>query len=110
MAATKSVKRKLPPITPGDILLEEFLKPNGMTYQALAVHIKVDARCILNVMERKAAIDPALAVRLGHYWGNSPEFWLNLQHNYNLSTLSRLRGSPLLTKFKPRETHNVQPT
>ncbi|PYM12112.1 MAG: addiction module antidote protein, HigA family [Verrucomicrobia bacterium] len=71
-------------ITPGEILLEEFLKPKGITQYRLAKDIGVPPRRINEIVKGQRAITADTALRLGRYFGMSPEFWLNLQTHYDL--------------------------
>ena len=77
-------KRKIPPIHPGEILLEEFLKPMGISQYRLAKEISVPARRINEIVHGKRAITADTALRLGRYFSMSPEFWINLQTHYDL--------------------------
>jgi len=76
--------KKLSPITPGDILLEEFLKPMGISQNQLAKDIKVPANRISQIIHGKREITADTALRLGKYFGIEPEFWINLQVRYNM--------------------------
>ena len=78
------IKQKLPPIHPGEILLEEFLKPMGISQYRLAKDISVPARRINEVVHGTRAISPDTALRLSRYFGLSERFWVNLQARYNL--------------------------
>jgi len=77
-------EEKLPPIHPGEILLEEFLKPMGISQYRLAKEIHVPARRINEIVQGKRAISPDTALRLARYFGLSERFWLNLQTRYDL--------------------------
>jgi antitoxin HigA-1 len=70
---------------PGEMLREEFLAPLGITQNALAMKIRVPATRIGEIIHGKRAITPDTALRLARFFGNSPEFWLNLQQMYDLS-------------------------
>ena len=76
--------KKLSPITPGDVLLEEFLKPMGITQNQLAKDIKVPANRISQIINGKREITADTALRLGKYFSIEPEFWINLQTRYNM--------------------------
>jgi addiction module HigA family antidote len=76
--------RKLPPIHPGEILLEEFLKPLSLSQYRLAKDISVPARRINEIVLGKRAISPDTALRLSRYFGLSERFWLNLQTRYDI--------------------------
>ena len=75
---------KLPPIHPGEVLLEEFLKPFHLSQYRLAKDIGVPARRISEIVQGKRAISPDTALRLARYFGLSERFWLNLQARYDL--------------------------
>jgi addiction module HigA family antidote len=82
----------LPPIHPGDILLEEFLEPMGISRYRLAKDISVPPRRINEIVKGKRAITPDTALRLSRFFGTSERFWLNLQMRYDLeSEKDRLR-------------------
>jgi addiction module HigA family antidote len=84
---------KLPPIHPGEILLEEFLEPMGISQYRLAKEINVPARRINEIVHGKRAITPDTALRLSRFFGLSERFWLNLQGRYDLETeKDRLNG------------------
>jgi len=75
---------KLAPIHPGEILLEEFLNPMGISQYRLAKEISVSARRINEIVHGARAISPDTALRLSRYFGLSERFWMNLQAQYNL--------------------------
>ena len=76
--------KKLPPIHPGEILLEEFLKPLGMSMNKLADELHVPAKRITQIVEGRRSVTSETALRLARYFGTSPEFWLGLQKDYDL--------------------------
>ncbi len=76
--------QKLPPIHPGEILLEEFLEPMGISQYKLAKDISVPPRRINEIVLGKRAITPDTALRLSRYFGLSERFWINLQTRYDL--------------------------
>lgn len=77
-------EERLSPIHPGEILLEEFLEPMGISQYRLAKDISVPPRRINEIVQRKRAISPDTALRLSRYFGLSERFWLNLQTRYDL--------------------------
>jgi len=77
---------KLKPIHPGEILMEEFLKPFNMSQYRLAVDIGVPPRRINEIALGKRGITADTALRLAHYFGTSPQFWMSLQARYDLQT------------------------
>ena len=74
----------LPPIHPGEILLEEFLMPMGISQYRVAKDISVPPRRINEIVHGKRAITPDTALRLSRYFGLSERFWINLQARYDL--------------------------
>src|SRR5271170_5164218 len=70
---------------PGVMLLEEFLKPLGISQNELALKIRVPATRIGEIVHGRRAVSPDTALRLARFFGNSPDFWLNLQKNHDLS-------------------------
>ena len=70
---------------PGEMLREEFLVPLGISQNALALKIRVPATRIGEIVNGRRAITPDTALRLARFFGNSPEFWLNLQQMHDLS-------------------------
>ena len=74
----------LAPIHPAEILLEEFLKPMGLSQYRLAKDISVDARRINAIVHGERAITPDTALRLARFFGMSERFWMNLQARYDL--------------------------
>jgi addiction module HigA family antidote len=78
--------------SPGEMLLEEFLKPLGLSQHQLAMQIRVPSTRIGEIVRGKRAITPDTALRLARFFDNSPEFWLNLQQMYDL-TKARLELS-----------------
>ena len=76
--------KKLVPINPGEVLLEEFLKPMGISQNHLALKIGVPARRINEIVLGKRRITADTALRLARYFGNSARFWLGLQTDYDL--------------------------
>ena len=87
--------RKLPNIHPGEILLEEFLTPMGISQTALARSIGVPPRRINEIVLGKRAITADTAVRLAHYFGTSEQFWMALQASYDLEEARKRLGRTL---------------
>jgi addiction module HigA family antidote len=77
-------EKKLPPIHPGEILMEEFLKPLDITQHRIAKDINVPFRMINEIVHGKRNITPGTALRLSRYFGLSERFWINLQSRYDL--------------------------
>jgi len=79
-----SEEQMFPPVHPGEILLEEFLEPMGISQYRLAKDISVPARRINEIVHGRRAITADTALRLSHYFGLSERFWLNLQTRYDI--------------------------
>ncbi len=77
-------KKKMLPLHPGEILLEEFLKPMGLSQNRLALDIRVPARRINEIVLGKRRITADTALRLARYFKMSPQFWLGLQIDFDL--------------------------
>ena len=75
---------KIEPIHAGEILFEEFMQPFGLSQNKLAVSLKVTPRRINEIVNKKRAITADTALRLSKFFGNSAEFWMNLQNRYEL--------------------------
>jgi len=78
------MSKKMKPVHPGEILFEEFLKPFGISQNRLALDIRVPARRINEIVLGKRGISPDTALRLAKYFRMSPQFWLELQMDYEL--------------------------
>ena len=87
--------KKLPPIHPGEILIEEFLKPMGISQYRLAKDISVPPRRINEIVHGKRSISADTALRLGRFFGISPQFWLNLQTRFDLDVTEDLLAERL---------------
>lgn len=92
--------RKMKPITPGEILLEEFLKPLELSQTALSRDLGVPPRRINEIVLGKRSITADTALRLGRYFEMSPQFWLNLQTRYDLETAADKLGKALEREVK----------
>jgi addiction module HigA family antidote len=97
-------KNKIPPIHPGEILFEEFLKPMSISQYKLAKDINVPARRINEIVQGKRAITANTALRLGHYFGMSPQFWINLQTHYDLEIESEKLAGQLEREIRVYKT------
>lgn len=77
-------KDKIPPVHPGEVLFEEFMKPMKLSQNRLGNDLRVSARRINEIVHGKRSITADTALRLSRYFGNSAEFWLGLQMDYDL--------------------------
>jgi addiction module HigA family antidote len=94
-------EEKLKPIHPGEILLEEFLNPMELSQNHLALRIGVPARRINEIVLGKRGITADTALRLGRYFGMSPQFWLGLQMDYDLDVTSDRLAERLEQEVRP---------
>jgi addiction module HigA family antidote len=92
--------KKLSPIHPGEILLEEFLKPLGISQYRLAKDIHVPARRINEIVQGKRSISADTALRLSRYFGMSDRFWVNLQTRYDLEMEKDRLGTRLVEEVE----------
>lgn len=81
---------KIAPVHAGEILLEEFMQPLGLSQNALAKALHVTPRRINEIVNGKRSITADTALRLAKFFGNSAEFWMNLQNRYDLETAREL--------------------
>jgi addiction module HigA family antidote len=95
---------RLPPLHPGEVLREEFLKPMGLTPYAVAKACGVPRTRIERIAREELGISADTALRLGRFFGIEPEFWLNLQTRHDLETTSAAIGRALdgIASFHPR--------
>jgi addiction module HigA family antidote len=97
MARTRREPQKLPPIHPGEILREDYMKPLGLTAHRLAMALHVPATRVAEIVHERRAITADTAIRLGRYFKTTARFWLNLQTAYDLEVtedrmLARIQG------------------
>ena len=93
-------KKPLSPIHPGEILLEEFLKPMEISQYRLAKDISVPPRRINEIIHEKRGVSPDTALRLSRYFGTSESFWANLQSRYDLQCEKQKLKTRLLREVK----------
>src|SRR5277367_3885579 len=88
------------PVTPGEILKEDFLAEYGLSQNRLAKAIGISPNRIAEIVNNRRRITAGTALRLGLYFGNSPEFWLNLQAHYDLKMARR--------NLKPEDARRIK--
>lgn len=91
-------------IHPGEILLEEFLKPLELSQNRIAREISVSPRRVNEIVLGKRAITPDTALRLARYFGTSERFWLGLQTDYDLEEARLVQGDRLDREIRPLES------
>jgi addiction module HigA family antidote len=94
-------KKKLSPILPGEILLEDYLKPAGITVNRLAMELRVPVSRVYEIVGGKRAITADTALRLARYLGTTPEFWMNLQAKYELRKTMDERSESIAAEVRP---------
>ena len=94
-------EEKLKPVHPGEVLLEEFLKPMELSQNHLALRIGVPARRINEIVLGKRGVTADSAFRLGRYFGMSPQFWLGLQMDYDLDVTADKLAERLEEEVRP---------
>jgi antitoxin HigA-1 len=94
----------LAPIPPGEILLEEFMRPMGVSQNKLARDLDVPVARINDIIHAKRGISADTALRLAAYFGTSAEFWLNLQTRYDLKVVTRQSGDKIRKAVRPART------
>lgn len=95
-------KEKLSPVHPGEVLLEEFLKPMGLSQNRLALNMGVSPRRINEIVLGKRRVSAETALRLARYFGMSPQFWLGLQSDFDLDVAADEMGERLMEEVKIR--------
>jgi addiction module HigA family antidote len=94
-------EEKLKPVHPGEVLLEEFLKPMGLSQNRLALSIGVSPRRINEIVLGKRSITADTALRLARYFDMSPQFWLGLQMDYDLDVTEEALAERLKREVRP---------
>ena len=93
----------IPPIHPGETLREDFLKPLGLSANRLAMELRVSVTRINDIVRAKRAITADTALRLARYFGTTPQFWMNLQANYDLEVAQDVRGLEIADRIRPHQ-------
>ena len=94
-------RKTMPPIHPGETLREDFMKPLNLTANRLAIHLRVPAARIGEIVNGRRAITADTALRLARYFEMSPQFWTNLQANYDLELAQDAIGDRIADEIKP---------
>jgi addiction module HigA family antidote len=89
------------PIHPGETLREDFLKPLGLTANRLAMELMVPVTRVNDIARGKRAITANTSLRLARYFGTTPQFWMNLQANYELELAEDARGREIADRIRP---------
>ena len=89
------------PVHPGETLREDFLKPPGLSANRLAIELQAPVTRVNDVVRGRRAITADTALRLARYFGTTPQFWMNLQANYDLERAQDARGSEIFDRISP---------
>jgi antitoxin HigA-1 len=97
-----TVKNRLPPVHPGEILRQDVMAPLGLSANALARALRVPVTRISEIIHGRRGISADTALRLSRYLGTTAQFWVNLQAAYDLKTAERKRGGEIARDVRPR--------
>lgn len=100
MAIPNTTDREIMPTHPGEMLREDFMPDYDLNTTSMATALGVSRQTINEILRERRAVSPAMALRLSRLFGNSPEFWLNVQHSWDLWDL-RHRYSAELSRIRP---------
>jgi addiction module HigA family antidote len=96
---------RLKPIHPGEILREEFMVPLHLNANKLALALHVAAPSIYDIVNEERGISPEMALRLGYVFGTTPDFWLNLQSEFDLRVVRNQKEAMVKNQVRPLEVH-----
>jgi len=94
-------KKTHAPIHPGETLREDFLKPLGLSANRLAIELAVPVTRVHDIVREKRAITADTAIRLSRYFRTTPQFWMNLQTNYDLERAEDAKGLEIVGRIQP---------
>lgn len=93
--------KTMAPVHPGETLREDFLKPLGLTANRLAIELRVPVTRVNDIVRGRRAITADTALRMARYFGTTPQFWMNLQANYDLEMAQDIRGPEIADRIRP---------
>lgn len=97
------LKKRLPPVHPGEVLLEEFMKPLGLSANKLALALRVPSNRVVAIVNAKRAISADTALRLARYFNTTADFWVNLQARYDLQQAEDQLAEAIMREVRPRD-------
>ena len=100
-------RARMPALHPGEMLREEFMKPLGLSSNALAMELRVPVTRISEIVRERRGITADTALRLARYFNMSAEFWMRLQMDYDLESAADAEESAIHEGIRPRATHSV---
>jgi addiction module HigA family antidote len=98
---------RMPPLHPGEMLREEFMKPLGLSSNALAMELRVPVTRISEIVRERRGITADTALRLARYFNMTAEFWMRLQMDYDLESAADTEESAIREGIRPRATRTV---
>jgi addiction module HigA family antidote len=96
---------RLKPIHPGEILREEFMVPLRLNANRLALALHVPAPSVYDIVKEERGISPEMALRLGYVFGTTPDFWLNLQSEFDLRVVRNQKEAMVKSQVRPLDIH-----
>src|SRR3954464_15541844 len=102
MEEMEMTESEFAPVTPGEMLKEEFLTEYGLSQNQLAKAVGISANCIAEIVNNRRRITADTALRLGLFFGNTAEFWLNLQTHYDLKQARKKLPPKLQARIKAK--------
>ena len=96
---------RMAPLHPGEMLREEFMKPLGLSSNALAMELRVPVTRISEIVRERRGITADTALRLARYFNMSPNFWMRLQMDYDLESASDAEETAIHAAIRPRASH-----
>jgi addiction module HigA family antidote len=100
--------KKLKPVHPGEILLEEFMRPLGLSMNRMALDLRVPLTRIADIVHERRGITADTALRLARYFKTAPSFWLNLQTRYDLEVMGGREAERIARDVRPLESAVVR--
>src|SRR5438270_4566397 len=94
--------KRLKPVHPGGVLREDFLRPSGMSVNQLALALRISTPRLNQIVRGRSAVTPNTALRLARYLNTTPDFWLNLQLQYDLDRAEDREGDAIEREVSPR--------
>jgi antitoxin HigA-1 len=98
---------RMPPLHPGEMLREDFMKPLGLSSNALAMELRVPVTRISEIVRERRGITADTALRLARYFSMPAEFWMRLQMDFDLESAVDAEETAIHEEIRPRATHSV---
>ncbi len=99
---------RMPPLHPGEMLREDFMKPLGLSSNALAIELRVPVTRISEIVRERRGITADTALRLARYFSMSPEFWMRLQMDFDLESAVDAEETAIREAIRPRLVNHSQ--